>query len=100
MRLTRQLDFDLRLNYVGARQTGTGTTVPNNPYDQIDAYATVGSALTWRGALPGLEVQLVVENLFDNQYFHPGVRSAEDAIHVARLPQNGRTAYLRLRGDF
>ena len=100
MVLTRQLDFDLRLNYVGARQTGTGTTVPNNPYDQIDAYATVGSALTWRGALPGLEAQLVVENLFDNQYFHPGVRSAEDAIHVARLPQNGRTAYLRLRGDF
>jgi outer membrane receptor for ferrienterochelin and colicins len=98
--LASQLTIDMRYNYVGARRTGVGTTVPDNPYRQIDAYGIVGGALTWGGLTPGLEVQMVVDNLLDSEYFHPGVRSAEDAIHVARLPQNGRTVQVRLRGDF
>ncbi|MDP6698492.1 MAG: hypothetical protein QGH25_02505, partial [Candidatus Latescibacteria bacterium] len=98
--LTRKLDIDVRYNYVGARRTGAGTTVPGNPYAQIDAYGVLGGALTWRGMAPGLEMQVVVDNLLDSEYFHPGVRSAEDAIHVARLPQNRRTVQVRLRSDF
>ena len=76
-----------------------GTTVPGNPHEKIEAYTLLGTALTWRGLAPGLEVQFVADNLLDSEYFHPGVRSAEDAIHVARLPQNGRTLHVRLRCD-
>jgi outer membrane receptor for ferrienterochelin and colicins len=97
--LTQDLGFDVRLNAVGARRTGMGTTVPDNPHEEIAAYTVLGTALTWRGLAPGLEVQFVADNLLDSEYFHPGVRSAEDAIHVARLPQNGRTLHVRLRCD-
>jgi outer membrane receptor for ferrienterochelin and colicins len=98
--LTRRLGFDMRLNAVGARRTGAGTTVPDNPHREVDAYAVLGSSLTWRGLAPGLELQVVADNLLDTEYFHPGVRSAEDAIHVALLPQNGRVIHVRLRCDF
>ncbi len=94
--LSSRLDLACYLRYVGDRRTGSGTTVPDNPLDQIDAYTIIGGNLTVRGGIPGVSLQLHVDNALDTDYYHPGVRSAEGEIHVSRLPQKGREVMLRL----
>lgn len=95
-RLRERLDVHLRGNYVGDRPTGRGTTVPTNPFSEIGDYFAAHTALTYRDLFaPGLDLQLLVENLFDGQYYHPGVRQA-GADFAARIPQPGRSAFLRL----
>ena len=92
------LSSDLRVNYVGPRKTGIGTTVPTNPFSEIDSYTVANAALTYRlpfgGNFAGSTVQLVVDNLFDAAVYHPGVQQAGVGF-AARLPQPGRRIYLR-----
>lgn len=95
-----RLNLNLRINYVGERKTGASTTVPDNPYEVIDGYTAINGAVTYAVPVEGLSLQLSVNNLLDVEYFHPGVRSAEGTIHVARLPQNGRNATMRILYDF
>ncbi len=96
-----KLDLNLRVNYVGPRKTGRGTTVPTNPLDEIDAYAVVNAALAWHdptsrsSLLRGWSAQLVVRNLLDTEYEHPGVSQA-GVVFAPRLPQPGRSAFFRL----
>ncbi|MBT7859069.1 MAG: TonB-dependent receptor, partial [Gemmatimonadetes bacterium] len=92
--------LNLRLNRVGRRRTGAGTTVADNPFRSVAAYTLLNGALSYKPPLVGVSLQLAVENLLDEGYFHPGVRSADGKILAARLPQNPRNAVLRLRYDF
>ncbi len=99
--LQDRLDLNLRVNYVGARKTGQGTTVSTNPLDEIDPYTVVNAALAWRDPksgsrfLRGWSAQLAVRNLLDADYEHPGVSQA-GVIFAPRLPQPGRSVFLRL----
>lgn len=81
----------LKLEYAGARKTGAGTTEPSNPYQQIAAHATADAALSYR-VRPNAAIELVVQNLTNKQYYDPGV---EFLIGAARIPQAGRTVFLR-----
>jgi outer membrane receptor for ferrienterochelin and colicins len=99
-RLPGGLWLNLRMNHVGQRRTGAGTTVEDNPFTRIAAYTVLNGALSYDAPLPGFSVQVAMENLLDKEYFHPGVRSADGKILAARLPQNPRNAVLRLRYDF
>ena len=92
--LGRRFDLNLRLNYVGDRETGAATSVSGNPYDVIDAYTVVHAAVSLKDLLPGLSLQLVANNLFDELYYHPGVRSAVGSF-ASRLPQNERAIFVR-----
>jgi outer membrane receptor for ferrienterochelin and colicins len=85
---------DLRMSYVGARRTGLGTTVPTNPLRQTDAYLVADAAVSYRDLLPGTTLQLILTNLSDEQYEHPGVRAAGTRF-VASIPQPGRGIFLR-----
>ena len=91
-----RLDANLRLNWVGAKDTGPGTDVSGNPLRQIDSYFVAHATLTYRELLSHTSLQLAVNNLFDEQYFHPGLRGADGINAASRLPQPGRAAYLRL----
>ena len=95
----RKLDLDLRLNWVMGRVTGRGTTVDRNPYTKIDNYAVVNGAVTYRGLLPGVDLQLVVNNVFDSLYYDPSMRNPSGFPIAARIPQPPRTLYLRLRAS-
>ena len=92
--LGRRLNLNLRLNYVGDRETGARTSVADNPFEVIDAYAVVNAALSYEEILPGLDLQLVINNLLDEAYDHPGVRAASGAF-ASRLPQNERAVFVR-----
>ena len=86
-------DVHLRANWVGDRQTGVGTTVTTNPFREIDSYFVAHATLGWRGP-HGTRLQLIVNNLLDEKYFHPGVQNAGVGF-AARLPQPGRAVYFR-----
>ena len=98
--LADHLNINLRMNFVGDRPTGKDTTIEENPHDRIDAYTILNGALTYRDIVPGLSMQLVVQNVLNANYFHPGVRSADGKILASRLPQNTRNMMLRLLMDF
>jgi len=92
-----KLDLSLRLNWVIGRDTGPGTTVGTNPYSSIDDYLVAHAAVSYRDLLPGIDLQLVVQNLFDTEYFDPGTRVADGGFFAARIPQPQRAFFLRLK---
>lgn len=97
LRLRERLDVNLRGSWVGDRPTGEGTTVPTSPFRKIGSYFVADLALTYRKLFGrALDVQLLVNNLLDEDYYHPGVREAGGGTFVPRVPQAGRSAFLRL----
>ncbi|HSS50864.1 MAG TPA: TonB-dependent receptor [Thermoanaerobaculia bacterium] len=94
--LGRKLDLSLRTEYIGARRTGPGTSVPDNPLREVPAAFLAHATLSLADVIPGATLQLVVRNLFDHAYYDPGVKSADGILFASRVPQPGRTVYLRL----
>jgi outer membrane receptor for ferrienterochelin and colicins len=94
--LSGGLRADLRLQFVGPRPTGAGTTNPTNPVARLGSALVANAALTYQTRLPGAKVQLLVDNLFDKRYSDPGVRTADGSVYAATIPQPGRAVYLRL----
>ena len=97
--LPERLNLNLRMNYVGERKTGRENTTPSgSPLKQIDSYLIFNGAISYRDIFAqNATLQLMVNNIFDAEYFHPGVRSATS---IYRHPQNARNAMLRLLADF
>jgi len=87
----RKLDTSIRMNYVSARPT-----VLSNPQPEIPAYAVANAAVTWLDIVPRLSAQLLVNNLFNTQYFDPGVRTADGVRFASRIPQPGRSIFFRI----
>jgi outer membrane receptor protein involved in Fe transport len=98
--LGRRLDLDVRVNYVGARQTGPGTDVPTNPFREIGGATLLNAALRLKEILPGTDLQLSADNLTDRRFFDPGIRQADGINTTARVLQPGRSFYLRLSTRF
>ena len=94
---TDRLDAELRFNGVLGRKTGAGTTVSANPFPKIANYGIVSGALTYRRLFPGADIQLSVENLFNQDYWDPSLRNPSGFPIAAQIPQPGTTAFLRLR---
>ena len=93
-----RLDANLRLNAAVGRKTGKGTTVTASPYTKIDDYVVAGGAVTYRNLLvPGLDLMLSVENLFDSTWYEPSLRNPSGFPIAAQVPQPERTFFLRLR---
>jgi outer membrane receptor protein involved in Fe transport len=99
------LGLDVRSNFVGLRRTGAGTTVPTNRFGQVDAHTTTSMALTYSGSLRfggflrNFRVQLVVDNLFNEFYYDPGISEANGNF-AGRLPQAGRAVFFRLSSSY
>ena len=91
---------DLRLNWVGERETGPGTSVAN-PEGPVPSHLVAGATLSFtHPVLRGGRLQLLVNNLFDARYDDPGIGGADGAVVAARLPQAPRSVFLRLGYDF
>jgi outer membrane receptor protein involved in Fe transport len=99
-RLGERWRADLRLNWVGERPAGPGTTVAN-PAGPAPSYFVAAAAVTFtHPRLYGARLQLLIDNLFDARYDHPGLGAADGAVAAARLPQPERAVFLRLGYDF
>ena len=91
--LFKIFELSTRLNYVGERETGAGTTAEFNGHNTVDTY--LATHLTLSADLPrGLKARLSVTNLLDETYAHPGVQGSHTSRYVDLLPQPGRTVYL------
>ena len=88
------LNVNLRMNYVTNRPVGPGTSVPANP-GNFPAFVLVNGSVMYKEILPGLNAQLIINNLFDLQYFDPGIRSADGNLYSYRTPQRGRNFLIR-----
>ncbi len=97
----QQLDVNLRLNFVGYRPTGPGTTVPLNT-DIFPTIAILNSAITYSNSkiVPGLSLQLVCNNILDTDYFHPGTKAADGVNSPTAILQRGRHFLVKLSYDF
>ncbi|MBN2891358.1 MAG: TonB-dependent receptor [Bacteroidales bacterium] len=84
-----KLNLNLRMNIVGEKLTGENTTISNNPYDKIDPYWILNGAITYN-IFRNMFLQISSENIFNTEYFSPGVRSANGTYYAAKIPQNER----------
>ena len=89
------LNLNLRMNYITNRPVGTGTSVSANP-GKFPAFALFNGSVMYKEILPGLNAQLIVNNLLDKQYADPGIRSADGGFYSYRTPQPGRNFLIRL----
>jgi outer membrane receptor for ferrienterochelin and colicins len=89
------LNLNLRTNVVGNRPTGKSTSINTNPYDNIDGFAlfngTVSAKLSKR-----ISIQYICNNIFDTEYYSPGIRAADGKQYAARVPQQMRNMYIRI----
>ncbi|MBU1821316.1 MAG: TonB-dependent receptor, partial [Bacteroidetes bacterium] len=97
---TRKININLSANYVGARRTGVGTSGSKNPITRFAPYLIFDTALTYKDALKGVSVQLLVNNITNTQYFVPGIREADGFTFASRFPQERRYISLGLLFDF
>jgi outer membrane receptor for ferrienterochelin and colicins len=86
-----QLNVNLRMNYSGERKVGAGTTVPMNSAT-FPAVAIFNSAITWHHprVMKDFEIQLLINNLFNTDYFHPGTKAADGISGPTEILQKGR----------
>lgn len=90
----RKLTLDLRGSYASVRRTGAGTTISTNPLGSVPASFDLKLALTYEVS-SRLKLQLTGGNLLDRTIYDPGVETPGFG-YAPRLPQPGRTFYLRL----
>ncbi len=83
------LNLNIRTNYVGQRKTGEGTSGSQNPDTLFDSYVIFHSTIGYQNILPGISLQLTINNILDEEYFDPGVREAVGK-YSTRLPQERR----------
>ena len=88
------LNLNLRMNYVTNRPVGSGTSVVANP-GKFPSFTLFNGSAMYKEILPGLNAQLIVNNLFDLQYADPGIRSADGGFYSYRTPQRGRNFLIR-----
>jgi outer membrane receptor protein involved in Fe transport len=62
----------------------------------VPAAFVAHATLSLADVIPGATLQLIVRNLFDHAYYDPGVKRADGILFASRVPQPGRTVYLRL----
>jgi len=94
-----KLNLNLRANFSGSKPTGKETTVSNNPLNEIDPYLILNGAISYK-IYKNLSVQVLINNIFDKEYFDPGVRSANGIYYASKLPQNRRNLTFKINIDF
>jgi outer membrane receptor for ferrienterochelin and colicins len=91
------LNVNLRMNYRSERPVGPNTSVSFNPGHFPDIFLMNG-AISYN-LMSNLTIQGIVNNIFDKEYFDPGIRSADGTLYAYRVPQRERDFIIRLIYD-
>lgn len=91
------LNVNLRMNYISSRPVGEGTSI-NNPGD-FPSVLLLNGAISVNNIIKGLNVQFILNNITNLEYFDPGIRAANGALYSYRTPQRERNFILRLIYD-
>lgn len=90
-KLPKNFNLNVRVNFMSDKKTGKGTTTPGNPYSSTPGYTVFGATVGYRIKKVGL-IQLRCDNLLDEVYYSPGVRSG-GGVQTSRVIQPGRIFY-------
>ena len=90
-------NWNNRLNISDVRPTGSETSVSSNPFNNIDGFAILNSYFSYQSK-SGLLFGIGVDNVFDQEWFVPGARSAS-GIFASRVPQQNRNYFFRIGYD-
>jgi outer membrane receptor protein involved in Fe transport len=93
------LNINLRLNYTGERETGAGTTVPLN-FEEFPGVTVLNGAIRYADLIPGLDLQLVCNNIMNTTYYHPGTKAADGILSPTSILQRERHFVARLLFEF
>jgi outer membrane receptor for ferrienterochelin and colicins len=93
------LNVNLRANFSSRRPVGPETTVDRNTLGDFPALFILSGAVSYTGFIPGLSAQLSVNNILNNDYSDPGLRSATGRFRPYRVPQRGAFAMFKLMFD-
>lgn len=96
---SKKLNVNLRANYVGKRKTGAQTSGSLNPLNEIDAYFTAHTNVNYE-LFEGLKIGILINNIFNQKYYHPGVRTADEVSNSSRSLQNARSIMFRAKYKF
>ena len=96
---SKKLNINLRANYVGKRKTGAQTVGSLNHLDEIDAYFTVHTNVNYE-LFKGFKIGILINNIFNQKYYHPGVRTANEISNSSRSLQNTRSIMFRAKYKF
>ena len=96
-----QLDLNLRLNFVGNRLTGQGTSVPLNT-SVFPATAILNGVIGYSNnkIVPGLDLQVICNNILNTTYYDPGTKAADGVNSPSSILQRGRHFLIKLSYDF
>ncbi|MCX6280525.1 MAG: TonB-dependent receptor [Bacteroidetes bacterium] len=96
-----QLNINLRLNFVGDRKVGSGTTVPLNT-DKFPTTAILNGAVSYNNQkwVPGLSLQLVCNNILNTTYYDPGTKTADGVNSPTGILQQGRNFLICLSYNY
>ncbi len=89
--LPKNFNINVRMNYVGDKKTGKGTTTNTNPYSSTPEYTILNGTISYLIKRVGT-LQLRCDNILDKTYYAPGTRSAS-GIQASRIIQPGRIFY-------
>ena len=95
----KKLNFNLRANYVGDRLTGIETFGSSNPLDKVDAFTVLHANISYE-VFKGFKFGVLVNNILDEKYYHPGVRTADESSYNSVSLQNSRGIMFRANYKF
>lgn len=83
--MQNKLNFTVRGRYIAHKDT-----VETNPVRKVDSFFTLDASVVYKGfGVDGLSVSLKVNNVFDEDYFHPGIRDASSGNTPGFFDDNG-----------
>jgi outer membrane receptor for ferrienterochelin and colicins len=86
----KSLSISVTNNYISSRKSGIGTSGSSNPITSFPSIYLLNSAITYQNILNSFSLQLQVSNIFNKEYFVPGIRAAEGVTSASRYPQERR----------
>ena len=97
--LGKHVNINFRTNYVGAKKVGANTTVPKNP-EVFNAYTVSNLTLGFVDVIKNFNLQFTCNNIFNKNYFSPGIRLADGFSNPSQILQMGRNLMVRLNYEF
>ena len=94
----QKLNVNMRVNIVGEKPTGVGTSVVGNPYTNIPAYQLLNATVGYK-IVKGILVQIGSTNILNTPYYSPGVRAADGSTYAPRVIQAARSYMARVIFD-
>jgi len=94
----KKLNLNARVNIVGNKPTGIGTSIASNPNTDVPGYTLLNATLGYR-VVKNILLQVGCNNIFNTAYYSPGVRTADGGVYAPIVLQPSRTFMTRIIVD-